>query len=294
MGVLLLFVDGLGLGDPDLDKNPVARALLARLRLFRDHPSPDSSAILVPTDACMGVPGLPQSATGQTSILAGVNAPAVVGRHINGYCTQALAALLDGHSLFSRVERGGGRATFTNAYTPGYLQKLPRFLSVTTVATRQAGLRFRTMEDLARGEAVFHDFTNRLLPERGCYLPPITPDEAGRRLARLAQAHTFTMYEHFLTDLAGHAQDMDRAVTVLEELEAFVGSVLLQTDLSTHLVILTSDHGNLEDLSTNRHTQRPVPTLLWGKGASELAPRIGTLADIAPAILWHLGVVYCL
>jgi bisphosphoglycerate-independent phosphoglycerate mutase (AlkP superfamily) len=99
------------------------------------------------------------------------------------------------------------------------------------------------------------------------------------------------MYEHFLTDLAGHAGDMARAVEVLEDLEAFLEAVLAHTDLTRSLVILASDHGNLEDLSTSRHTTNLVPTLLWGRGAAETARGIATLADIAPAILRHLGMV---
>ncbi|MBI3121659.1 MAG: peptidase [candidate division NC10 bacterium] len=291
MGVLLLFVDGLGLGEDDPGRNPVARARLRRLRLLRDRPAPDPAAVLVPTDACLDVAGLPQSATGQTSILTGVNAPATVGRHINGYCTKSLAEILDGRSLFSRVTAAGGEATFANAYTPAFLEKLPRFLSVSTVAMLRADLRFRTLDDLARGEALFHDFTNRLLPERGYSLPTISPGEAGRRLARLAKAHAFTMYEHFLTDRTGHAQDMARGVEILEDLEALLDGVLSMTDRSADLVILTSDHGNLEDLSTSRHTRNPVPTLLWGAGAAEAAAGIQDLTDIAPAILRHLGML---
>lgn len=291
MGALLVFVDGLGLGEDDPGRNPVARAQLARLRLLRDRPAWDPAAVLVSTDACLGVAGLPQSATGQTSLLAGVNGPAAVGRHINGYCTKSLAEILDGRSLFSRVKAAGGEAIFANAYTPAFLEKLPRFLSVSTVATLRAGLRFRTLDDLARGDALFHDFTNRLLPERGYSLPTISPGEAGRRLARLAQRHAFTMYEHFLTDRAGHAQDMARGVEILEDLEAFLEAVLSTTDLSANLVVLTSDHGNLEDLSTNRHTRNPVPTLLWGAGAAEAAAGIRDLTDIAPAILRYLGML---
>jgi hypothetical protein len=291
MGVLLLFVDGLGLGEDDPEKNPVARARVNRLRLLRDRPAPDPAAVLVPTDACLGVPGLPQSATGQTSILAGINAPAAVGRHINGYCTRSLTALLDGRSLFSRVKACGGEVTFANAYTPAFLEHLPRFLSVSTVATLRAGLTFRTLDDLARGEALFHDFTNRLLPERGYSLPIVTPYEAGARLARLARRHTFTMYEHFLTDRAGHARDMGRGVEILEDLEEFLDAVLSGMDLSAHLVVLASDHGNLEDLSTKRHTRNLVPAIFWGAGASEASAGVRTIADIAPAILRHLGVV---
>ncbi|HSB70211.1 MAG TPA: peptidase [Candidatus Methylomirabilis sp.] len=291
MGVLLLFIDGVGLGEDDPHTNPVARARLGRLRLLRDCPAPDPAAAFVPTDACLGIAGLPQSATGQTSILAGLNAAAAVRQHVNGYCTFSLAALLNGRSLFSRVRAAGGDATFANAYTPKFLEKPPRFVSVSTVATAQAGLRFRTLEDLARGEAVFHDFTNRLLPERGYHLPPVTPREAGERLARLAGAHAFTMYEHFLPDLAGHAQDMARGVEILEDLEGFLDAVLAGLDLSRTLVVLTSDHGNLEDLSTKRHTRNPVPTLLWGRGAAEAAAGIGSLPDIAPAILRHLDML---
>jgi 2,3-bisphosphoglycerate-independent phosphoglycerate mutase len=291
MGVLLIFVDGLGLGEDEPDKNPVARARVRRLRLLRDRAAPDPTATLVPADACLGVPGLPQSATGQTSILAGVNAPAAVGRHINGYCTKSLAALLDGRSLFSRVKVGGGEAAFANAYTPAFLENLPRFLSVSTVAAMRAGLTFRTLDDLARGEALFHDFTNRLLPERGYSLPIVRPREAGARLARLGERHTFTMYEHFLTDRAGHARDMARGVEILEKLEEFLDAVLSAMDLSAHLVVLASDHGNLEDLSTKRYTRNPVPAVFWGAGASEASAAVRTIADIAPAILRHLGVV---
>jgi hypothetical protein len=291
MGVLLLFIDGLGLGEDEPGKNPVARARLNRLRLLRDRAAPDPAAILVPADACLGVPGLPQSATGQTSILAGLNAPAAVGRHINGYCTKSLTALLDGRSLFSRVKAAGGEATFANAYTPAFLEKLPRFLSVSTVATLRAGLTLRTLDDLARGEALFHDYTNRLLPERGYSLPFVTPREAGGRLARLAQRHAFTMYEHFLTDRAGHTQDMARGVEILEDLEEFLDAVLSGMDHSAHLVVLASDHGNLEDLSTNRHTRNPVPALFWGAGAREAAAGVRTIADIALTIFRHLGMV---
>lgn len=292
MGVLLFFVDGVGLGEPDPERNPLLSARLTRLRLAQGLPAPDPAAILVPTDACLGVPGLPQSATGQTAILAGVNAPALVGQHVSGHCTPSLAALLDGQSLFSRVQAFGGTATFANAYTPRYLENPPRFLSVTTVATAKAGLRFRTLDDLARGDAVFHDFTNRLLPARGYYLPPITPAEAGARLAAIVGSHTFTMYEHFLTDLAGHAQDMANAAEVLQNLEGLLESLLTHLDLSRHLVILTSDHGNLEDLSVKTHTRNAVPTLLWGSGAADVAAGIRDLTDIAPAILRRLGVVY--
>jgi bisphosphoglycerate-independent phosphoglycerate mutase (AlkP superfamily) len=85
---------------------------------------------------------------------------------------------------------------------------------------------------------------------------------------------------------------MTRAVEVIENLEGLLDSLLGQLDLSRHSIILTSDHGNVEDLSTKRHTLNLVPTLLWGKGAADLAATIRDLSDIGPAILRNVGVVY--
>ncbi len=292
MPVLMIFVDGVGIAGCRPATNPFARARTVHLRAAcgpLEGPAVRGGALVVPTEATLGVPGLPQSATGQTVLLTGINAPRTVGRHVHGFCTRALATLLDGASLFARVARGGGRATFANAYTPEFFRGERRFLSVTTVAMRQAGLTFRGLDDLARGEAVYHDMTNRALRQRGYDLPEVSPTEAGRRLARLAHSHDFTMYEHFLTDKAGHDQDMRRGVALLEQLDELLDAVLAEADAGDLLVMLTSDHGNLEDLTTRTHTTNPVPTMLWGSGREAVAGEIRALTDIAPALLRHLS-----
>ncbi|MDO9170716.1 MAG: hypothetical protein Q7W29_02680, partial [bacterium] len=51
------------------------------------------------------------------------------------------------------------------------------------------------------------------------------------------------------------------------------------------LVLLTSDHGNLEDLSTRSHTRNPVPLLAWGPGAATLLARCTRLDEVTPALL---------
>jgi len=48
--------------------------------------------------------------------------------------------------------------------------------------------------------------------------------------------------------------------------------------------ILTSDHGNIEDLSVRNHTLNDVPTIIWGRNRDEIARGIKDLTDIAPAI----------
>ena len=291
VSVLMIFVDGVGIGGDDPELNPFGRARTTHLRAAFgriDAPALRAGVLVVPTNATLSVGGLPQSATGQTTLLTGINAAQKVGRHVHGFCTREMAGNLDGASLFARVREGGGKTTFANAYTPEFFRGERRFLSVTTVAMKQAGLPFRDLENLARGEAVFHDITNHGLRKRGYDLPVVTPQEAGRRLARLALSHDFTLYEHFQTDQAGHDRNMDRGVELLERLDLLLGAVLEATEPDEMLVVVASDHGNLEDLSTRTHTKNPVPTMLWGTGREAVADGVQTLADIAPALLRHL------
>lgn len=293
MAVLFIFIDGLGLGPDDPGINPLAAASTRWFRLAGALPAPGTDGrVVVATDATLGVPGLPQSATGQTALLTGKNAAFLAGRHINGYCTRRLAELLEAHSLFGRLKGAGRPVAFANAYTPRFFRDKVRlrFPSVTTVAQRKAGMALRTLEDLARGEALYQEFTNHLLRAQGYDVPVLTPAAAGARLAALAARQEFTMFEFFQTDLCGHAQDFPRALRLLEDLDLFLTAVLEGTDLARDLVVVASDHGNLEDLSRRTHTVNPVPTMVWGTGAEAFAGRIRTIADLAPAVLARLGV----
>jgi hypothetical protein len=284
MAVLLLLVDGLGLGDPDADRNPLAVARTRWFRCFRAQIPATDGCSLVSTDASLGVPGLPQSATGQTALLTGLNAPLLVGRHIQGFCTPTLASMLTRHSLFRTFSRRGGRIAWANAFTEPTLRRR-RFFSVATVAARTAGVRLRDLSDLGRGQALHHDFTNRLLRTRGYPVPLLSPEDAAERLITIAETADLTYYEYVEMDLAGHAQDMDRAVKLLAEFDRFLSSLVERLDRSRHLLVLVSDHGNVEDLSSPSHTWNRVPTMIWGRGKEILARRTQALTDIAPALL---------
>ncbi|MCB0133540.1 MAG: hypothetical protein KDD75_00330, partial [Caldilineaceae bacterium] len=80
--VIVLFLDGVGLGPDDPFVNPLAVDAYPALReLLEGHrPVADTgrlstaAAELVPTDANLGVAGRPQSATGQAAIVTGINA----------------------------------------------------------------------------------------------------------------------------------------------------------------------------------------------------------------------------
>jgi 2,3-bisphosphoglycerate-independent phosphoglycerate mutase len=288
MSLLLIFVDGLGIGTRGRH-NPLhlLGEEAAPLAVFEgEEPRLPSGGTLARTDARLGVEGRPQSASGQTTILTGVNVPAALGFHKQGFPNERMREIIREHSLFLRLRRlGVAPVLFANAYATRFFDRRPRWVSATTVAVEAAGLPFRTAEDVRAGRAVYHDFTNRALAEFGEDVPLRTPEEAAGILASLAVAHGFTLYEHFIADRAGHEQDTVGALSVLAELARFVRAVLARVDLARTSVVLTSDHGNVEDLSTRNHTLNFVPTLAWGPARGRVARRVRTLADLAPTII---------
>jgi 2,3-bisphosphoglycerate-independent phosphoglycerate mutase len=287
MSVLLFFIDGLGIG-PRGPNNPLDGLAEAEpLAAFKgESNSTIHDGIIVPTDATLGVEGRPQSASGQTTILTGINAPALLGYHKQGFPNAAMLEIIRDHSIFFQLKNAGvGPVTFANTYTQRFFDERPRWVSATTAAMEAASIPFRTVSDLKAGRAVYHDFTNSMLIERGEEVTPRTPEEAATVLAQLVAENKFTLYEYFITDKIGHLQDMERARSILQALAKFVRDLLKRIDLTRTSVILTSDHGNIEDLSSRNHTLNQVPTITWGAQKLNIATSIKTLADITPAIV---------
>jgi hypothetical protein len=286
--VLLIFVDGLGIG-ARAAHNPLARlgAEASPLAIFDDEePQLPFDGVLARTDACLGVEGRPQSASGQTTILTGVNAPAALGYHKQGFPNDALREIINANSIFLQLKRAGVTPiTFANAYTPRFFNARPRWVSATTTAVEAAALPFRTLDDLRAGRAVYQDFTNGLLIASGFDVAPRAPAEAAEVLANVVAENRFTLYEYFLTDRAGHAQDEEAALRILANLARFVRETIARVCLARTTVILTSDHGNIEDLSIRNHTRNAVPTLAWGAGRETVRRRVRDLSHITPAIL---------
>jgi len=303
MKVLLFFIDGLGVGPPDPKANPLVVASMPAMRSLLGGaplasgslPRHTTERAAVLTDACLDVPGLPQSATGQTSIFTGKNGAQAIGRHLNYYPTPTLRSILNQDSIFKQVAQTGRTVTFLNAFRPQFFDWVAagqppnpdrRFRpSASTVAGLAAGVStFRSLDQLRAGQAVGFDIDHHLMRTRGYDLSPVAPEEAGRRAARVAADHHFTLYEHFLTDTAGHSRSMEAAVVALERVDRFLAGLLANRD-PDQLLIITSDHGNVEDLSVKTHTRNPVPTILVGPGAEHGATQIRSLTDITPTIL---------
>src|SRR6185503_15765345 len=112
---------------------------LTRSRTPRARVGPPARAWGV--DASLGVPGLPQSATGQTAILTGENGPAIMGHHLSGFPGPTLRRVLFERSLLKRIRERGRSATFLNAFRPEYftMPHAQRRLSATSLATLASG-----------------------------------------------------------------------------------------------------------------------------------------------------------
>ena len=288
--VLLFFIDGFGIGTRGSHNPFDGLEDIAPLAVFQDESTLlPFEGVLAPTDACLGVAGRPQSASGQTTILTGINAPAAIGYHKQGFPNQALLDIIREHSIFVQLKKAGIHPiAFANTYTRAFFESRPRWVSATTAAVEAAGLSFNTLPDLIAGRAVYQDFTNATLIERGETVKSRTPEEAGDVLSDIVAANNFTLYEYFITDKIGHAQDREAANRVLPMLARFIRTLLAKLDLERSTVILTSDHGNIEDLAVRNHTLNPVPTIVWGKGREMIASRTRSLVDITPAIVERL------
>jgi hypothetical protein len=301
--VILLFLDGVGLGIDDPAINPLVAADLSTLdRLLDHHPLVAATgalttdqAVLIPTDAQMGVPGRPQSATGQAAIVTGINAPARLGEHYGPRPDQRVRDILDEGSIFARLNNNGtSRAYFCNAYPQGYfdaIERGKRLLSAVPYAATVGGQRLPDADSLRAGRSLSADFTGEGWRRELGYpeAPVYTLEEAGAQLWRIAQDYRFVFFEHWLTDILGHRRNLPGAVKALERFDRFLAGLMAATDLENTLIIVTSDHGNVEDCSHRKHTENPALTLLLGAGRNQYADRIRGLDDIVPAILDFLN-----
>ncbi len=298
--VLILFLDGVGLQGNHPDKNPFAAAkmpaltelLEGRRLLAASAPFEGERASLLALDACLGVAGAPQSASGQATLLTGRNVPKEIGYHYGPKPNQAIAEILTQENLFTVVKQHGGDATLLNAYPPRYFESIEsgrRLYSAIPLALTTAGFDLMTAEDLQEGRAIAADFTGAGWVAQPDFPPaPVYPPaEAGALLAELSQAYELTWFDFWPTDYAGHRATLDQAIHLLESLDAVLDGLIAAWEFREDLIVLTSDHGNLEDLSVRGHTRNPVPALLIGptRLRQQFAYGMQDLTDIAPAVL---------
>jgi hypothetical protein len=288
--VLMLFLDGVGLGSPDASTNPFFAASLPALRSLFDgelpslqHPTLKSkAAMLLPLDANFGVEGLPQSGTGQTALFTGINASKMIGKHFGPYPYSTLRPVISEKNLFRQLVLAGRRPYFANAFPQrffDYMNKRHSRLTVTTLSCTSSGIPLLKANDLKEGKGVSADITNDGWKDLGYPdMPVIEPAEAGRRLVELASENDLVLFEYWKPDHAGHAGNFAEAVEVLERFDGMLAGIIEMLDTRSMMLVMTSDHGNIEDMSTKTHTRNPVPAVLYGCHHEALGRRLQTTA----------------
>ena len=300
--VLFIFLDGIGLGSDDAESNPLARAEMPYLQSLLGGQKLTASAApfeselvsLRALDAGLGVDGLPQSATGQAVLLTGINIPAELGYHYGPKPNPEVAGYLkNGNTLFSWLRAENKKAALLNAYPPGYFSGIEsgkRLYSSIPLAVTSAGYPLFTQEDFFAGQALSADFTG--LGWRSMLkiaeAPTLSALDAGARLAQLARGYDFSMFEYWASDYAGHKQNMDWAVEQLVTFDGVLEGLVKSWDMEVDLIVVTSDHGNMEDISTRRHTDAKVPGLVIGEKHRAFSDGLNDLTDIAPRIRQHI------
>lgn len=298
MRVLFLFLDGVGLG-PATDANPLAQTswpafeALTQQQPWTDalQPVRTDGLTVHPIDANLGVDGLPQSGTGQATLFTGVNCAEAVGRHFGPFPHSKTHDILRRHNLFRRVSelsQPDGSPTpvaFANAYPPRFFEfaRGRGRWTVTTFCAVESNTRIRGVDDLRNGNALAADITGRGWAPLGHDVPAIDESAAAANLVRLHRQHRLTLFEYYLTDKAGHGR-LDRpASEILASVHRFVSSLLERLDPAEDLLLITSDHGNVEDTDRKTHTRHPVPFIARGAGAPHFR-NVESLVDVTPAI----------
>ena len=287
--IIYIFLDGVGIGTGDKQANPFARF---------DHPffaahgggEYKLPGTLLSTDAHMGVPGLPQSATGQTALFTGYNGPQILGRHVNGYPTFTLRPYFKEKNILKVMNEAGFKATLINSYSTWYLKRLEhpraeRMLSASSLMQRHSGLPYFTTEDYLAGRSLYMDLNNWFLRKNGLKIPFVEPKINGRKLVQIAQNYDLVIFEYFFTDKVGHEQSWGAAKRIIRQVDEFLGGVWEEVDRTRDTVVISADHGNLEDLSVKTHTRNPVGTWAYGRHEQKFADRVKTLTDIPQVIL---------
>lgn len=297
--VLFVFLDGVGLG-ADRSSNPFTKddeSVFSRLaggqrwtQPFEGRSEPEQ--LVRSLDATLGIDGLPQSGTGQASLLTGRNCAEMVGRHFGPFPHSKTYDVLDEANLFREVEtlfsEHPSPVAFANAFPPQFFDAVGRRSTVTTRCCKAGGVTLRDITALRNGRAIPADLTGDVWRNRlSLDVPHRTPAETAEVLSATARNHALTFFEYFLTDKVGH-QRVDRTPSaLLKDLMPFLDRLLSTLQPSEETLLITSDHGNMENTDHTQHTRNPVPLLVHG-WAAPYFEAAGDLTDVTPGLLQAL------
>ncbi len=294
--VLMVFVDGFGIGKKDYSYNPFFKygfktfeKIFGHIPSIENQTLSNNSHFLFPTDATLDVEGLPQSGTGQASLFCGFNAAKFVGKHYGPYPYSTTLPILKKKNILVYFKEEFNSSNFVNAYPKvffDYIKSGRSRLSVTTITCKLAEIKLNSAEEVRTGSAITAELTNERWNQRlGYDLEIISPQTAARRLLKIAYNYKFTLYEYYLSDHLGHLRLANEFEKLFSEMDEFLFTLLNEVNPQNTTLIICSDHGNLEDLSTKTHTRNPALTITSGKAAKSIAETVTDITQIKDAII---------
>ncbi|MCP5054128.1 MAG: hypothetical protein GY940_43575 [bacterium] len=303
--LIFIFLDGVGIGKAN-SRNPFYKASAEYLPLYENGCVLPDNTRIKPIDACLGTEGMPMSATGQTTMFTGTNIPALIQEHRDSFPDPIMRRIIKEKSIFSILKKNNFNCRFLNAfpgsshlYTPYHVHirdngefrfshefrsQVKRALSVTTCMMVSNHMVPFDIKDIRKEKALYHDFTNQWLISDMARLPRFTPEKAAEIIFNTSREYDFLLYEFFQTDLYGHGFEVPECVDLIQQLNRLLKHLISLMDKKTDTLLITSDHGNLEDSTTQLHTYNPVLLLTWGNKSDLLRDRIDSLADVTPAV----------
>jgi len=96
--------------------------------------------------------------------------------------------------------------------------------------------------------------------------------------------------------MVGHTGVFPAAVKAVETVDACVGRIMEAVKKSGGWLIITADHGNIEQMLDENnqpitsHSTNPVPVYVFGPRPVELHGKGGALCDLAPTLLKLMGI----
>jgi len=209
-GLIFLFLDGVGIGSDDASINPFVIAntpcidkLSGRFHVSAFKAEHTDKKLVKAIDANLGIEGLPQSATGQATIVTGKNASELLGRHMGPWPGPTLHKILNEGTVFSELKKSSKTIALANAYPQGYFDALEQRklrLSSLTYALDKAEVKKRNFDDYAQGSAIAADLTGAYFSD---YSNGLVYDafEAGERLVSLSNNIDICVFDFWLRDI---------------------------------------------------------------------------------------------
>lgn len=91
------------------------------------------------------------------------------------------------------------------------------------------------------------------------------------------------------TDLAGHAENVERYAEKLQIADKYIGSIMEKLE-GEDILIVMADHGNDPTIGHSHHTRENVPILIWGKDIKEgFIGHRNTLSDVGATAMEYFN-----